>query len=185
MSMPMIKLERTILTPSIGVNYRIRYLIRYLCMQLLLCIMMVISIWDLDFELVIQADGEVIIIQIDINLQNGSSSISFAIPGYNTIWDMNGCTANGKIYFFGGHTGVDKTEIYELDPVSNQLTMVANMTDAANGVTATLADDGWIYYWEGQEYASARNIERFNPLTYEVDPLNAHIPATNSNSMAI
>ncbi|MFZ2493328.1 MAG: hypothetical protein WA208_17755 [Thermoanaerobaculia bacterium] len=97
---------------------------------------------------------------------------------YTAIWGVGACETNGKVYFFGGHTGSDTNGIYEYVPTTDQLTLVATMQYAGNTVRTVAGSDGWIYFWPvTYAYATYRNlIQRFHPVTHAVETRAATLP---------
>jgi len=111
---------------------------------------------------------------IDVDLASGSASETAAFSSSSRIWNIASVKAGDKIYYLGGHTGSDMNEIFEFDPERQTLTQVATMSFRANGTSATVGADGWIYYWAPGD---SRKIERFNPSTYAVETMNAELPS--------
>ena len=109
---------------------------------------------------------------IDVDLVNGTAIETHAFPTNWRIWNVGNCEANGKIYFFGGHMGADRTEIFEYDPQTDVLQQVGNMSMPQIGVNPTFANNGWIYYWSWR----SSQIERFNPTTYQIETMSAKMP---------
>lgn len=111
------------------------------------------------------------LIEVDMNAEVSTETHMFT--GDN-IWDMSNIEANGKIYFFGGHNGSDQTGIYEYNPTSDQLELVANMNYKRNAPSIVLGSDGWIYILD--DWESMINIERFSPEDYTVQDLGLQLP---------
>jgi len=97
---------------------------------------------------------------------------------YSAIWGVGSVQMNGKVYFLGGHTGSDVAGIYEYDPPTNQLNLVASMLYAGNTVRAIEGSDGYIYFWPvTYAYAPYQNvIQRFHPMTRSVEIVAATLP---------
>ena len=110
---------------------------------------------------------------IDVDLLNETSAETFSYP--YSLWDIETCEANGKIFFFGGHNGSDLDHIYELNPSTNTFTLVANMIIPGNAISTVYSSDGWIYYWRAPDGGDI--IQRFNPITYQVEQMNSVLPS--------
>ncbi len=111
---------------------------------------------------------------IKVDIAAGAATIVAHFP-FSAIWNLGNCAANGKIYYFGGHTGVDQTGIFEFDPTTNDLVRVAEMLQPATWVSPTLASDGWIYFWSPARWHTP--VQRFNPVTQVVQQRAAVNPA--------
>jgi len=116
------------------------------------------------------------LIEVDMNAEVATETHMFT--GDN-IWDMANIEANGKIYFFGGHNGSDQTSIYEFNPTSDQLELVANMNYPRNASSLVQGSDGWIYILGDRE--SMINIERFSPEDYSVQDLGLQLPINKAD----
>ena len=122
---------------------------------------------------------------IEVDFTNNTSSEINEFPGFSKIWGSAGCSVGSDIYFFGGHNGSDQTEIFKFDVIAGTFIKVADMKSAKNIVSSVYTKDGWIYYWEGDTYASDKLFEKFNPLTNEVVQLSAILPYTDRAQPAI
>lgn len=103
-----------------------------------------------------------------VDLYTQSSFEGPAFP-FHRIWGSEPAVTADQIFYFGGWTGSPQAGIWELDPTSLTLTQVASMSQPSNDVMPTLGSDGWIYYWG----RLLPNIERFHPLTHQVEVLHS------------
>lgn len=117
---------------------------------------------------------------IKVDLLAGTANVVAQFP-FPAIWNIGNCVANGKVYFFGGHTGIDQRGIFEFNPATNSLVRVAEMVQAAARVTPTLSSNGWIYYWSPVSWSVP--VQRFHPSTHWVEQLSANNPAQASSAI--
>jgi hypothetical protein len=110
---------------------------------------------------------------IKVAPQRNAAEVFASFP-QSAIWGVGACAANGRVYYFGGHTGGDQSAIAELDPSTGTLTTVASMSSPSTQDVTFLGVDGWIYYFSGIRYTV--KPQRFHPVTKAVQTLAPSLP---------